>query len=148
MAGNIKFWEIRKREEYWLPGQCRWMWRGSWWEKFKHIFVSLELEVGHRYVHSGHTYVQAGWMPIHSGHTYVQAGWTGVRPAWTLSCPTWFISSILSEKEFIFLKDISQLESPINSLIFGSFIFLKFIDMTARLDTRLSRLDRRLSFGQ
>ena len=30
------------------------------------------------------------------------------------------------------MKDISQLESPINSLIFGSFIFLKFIDMTAK----------------
>ena len=38
------------------------------------------------------------------------------------------------------MKDISQLESPINSLIFGSFIFLKFIDMTARLDTQLSSI--------
>ena len=40
MAGNIKFWEIRNKEEYWLPGQCQWMWRGSWWEKFKHIGMS------------------------------------------------------------------------------------------------------------
>ena len=81
----------------------------------------------------GHTYVQAGWMPVYCGHTYVQPGWTGVRPPWTPGCPSWFLFSILYQKELIFLKDISQHDWSINSLIFGDFIFLKFLNIFPEL---------------
>ena len=70
--------------------------------------------------------VMVGQTPVHCGHTCVQAGWTDVCPPWTLSCPTWFFSVILSQKEMIFLKDISQHDWSFNSLIFGNFIFSNF----------------------
>ena len=70
--------------------------------------------------------VKVGLTPVHCGHTCVQAGWTDVCPPWTLCCPTWFFSVILSQKEMIFLKDISQHNWSFNSLIFGNFIFSNF----------------------
>ena len=95
--------------------------------------VSIKLEVGLTPVNCGHTCVQAGWMPVYSGHTSVQPGWTGVRPPWTPGCPSWFLFSILYQKELIFLKDISQHDWSIYSLIFGDFIFLKFLNIFPEL---------------
>ena len=90
------------------------------------IQLMLNIEWVSDYILTSTFKVKVGLTPVHCGHTCVQAGWTDVCPPWTLSCPTWFFSVILSQKEMIFLKDISQHNWSFNSLIFGNFIFSNF----------------------
>ena len=88
--------------------------------------MTINIEWVSDYILTSAFKVKVGLTPVHCGHTCVQAGWTDVCPPWTLSCPTWFFSVILSQKEMIFLKDISQHNWSFNSLIFGNFIFSNF----------------------
>ena len=90
------------------------------------IQLMLNIEWVSDYILTSTFKVKVGLTPVHCGHTCVQAGWTDVCPPWTLCCPTWFFSVILSQKEMIFLKDISQHNWSFNSLIFGNFIFSNF----------------------